>query len=94
MKIIKHLVLSGGGAIGLVQYGTLKYLTNKNIINRNTIESIYATSIGCITAFVYMLNFDWTWIDDFFISERVREREREITRDRESDLTLIPGPCM
>jgi predicted acylesterase/phospholipase RssA len=67
MKIIKHLVLSGGGAIGLVQYGTLKYLTNKNIINRNTIESIYATSIGCITAFVYMLNFDWTWIDDFFI---------------------------
>ena len=67
MKIIKHLVLCGGGPIGLVQYGTLKYLTNNNIINRNTIESIYATSIGSITAFIYMLNFDWSWIDDFLI---------------------------
>ena len=67
MKVIKHLVLCGGGPIGLVQYGALKNLSNNNIINRSTLESIYATSIGSIIAFIYMLNFDWTWIDDFFI---------------------------
>ena len=67
MKTIKHLVLCGGGPIGLLEYGALKYLTNNNIINHSTIESIYATSVGSITAFIYILNFDWAWIDDFFI---------------------------
>ena len=67
MKIIKHLVFCGGGPVGLVQYGALKCLTNNNIINRNTLESIYATSIGSVIAFIYMLDFDWSWIDDFFI---------------------------
>jgi predicted acylesterase/phospholipase RssA len=67
MKIIKHLVLSGGGPIGLVEYGALKYLTANNIINLANIQSIYTTSIGSIIAFIYILNFDWTWIDDFFI---------------------------
>ena len=67
MKIIKHLVLSGGGPIGLVEYGALKYLTANNIIDFANIQSIYTTSIGSIIAFIYILNFDWTWIDDFFI---------------------------
>jgi len=67
MKPIKHLVLSGGGPIGLVEYGALKYLTANNIINLANIQSIYTTSIGSIIAFIYILNFDWTWIDDFFI---------------------------
>ena len=67
MKTIKHLVLCGGGPIGLLEYGALKYLTNNNIINHSTIESIYATSVGSIIAFIYILNFDWAWIDDFFI---------------------------
>jgi len=67
MKTIKHLVLSGGGPIGLVEYGALKYLTANNIINLANIQSIYTTSIGSIIAFIYILNFDWTWIDDFFI---------------------------
>ena len=48
MKIIKHLVLCGGGPIGLVEYGALKYLTNNNIINHSTIESIYATSMHLV----------------------------------------------
>jgi len=67
MKIIKHLVLCGGGPIGLLEYGALKYLTHNNIINHSAIESIYATSVGSIIAFIYILNFDWAWIDDFFI---------------------------
>ena len=67
MKVIKHLVLSGGGPIGLVEYGALKYLTANSIINHSNIESIYSTSVGSIIAFIYMLNFDWSWMDDFFI---------------------------
>jgi len=67
MKIIKHIVFSGGGPTGLVQYGALKYLTTNNIINNKNIESIYSTSIGSVVALIYILNFDWTWIDDFLI---------------------------
>ena len=67
MKIIKHIVFSGGGPTGLVEYGALKYLTTNNIINNKNIESIYSTSIGSVLAFIYILNFDWTWMDDFLI---------------------------
>jgi len=67
MKTIKHLVLSGGGPIGLVEYGALKYLSNRKIIEYKNIESIYATSIGSFIAFIYILNLEWSWIDDFLI---------------------------
>ena len=67
MKTIKHLVLCGGGPIGLVEYGALKYLTSNSIIYLKNIESVYTSSIGSIIAFIYILNFDWTWIDDFLI---------------------------
>ena len=40
MTIVKHLVFSGGGPIGLVEYGALKYLTEKNFIDYKNIESI------------------------------------------------------
>jgi beta-glucosidase len=64
---IKHLILAGGGPIGFVEYGALKYLTTTNIINYNNIESIYAVSIGAFIGFIYILNLDWLWIDDFLI---------------------------
>ena len=65
--MIKHLVLSGGGPIGIVQWGILKKLTEKNIISYDNIETIYATSIGCIIGITYSLNFEMSWIDDFII---------------------------
>ena len=64
---IKHLILSGGGPIGLVEYGALKYLTKQNIISYNNIESIYAVSIGAILGLIYILNLEWLWVDDFII---------------------------
>jgi predicted acylesterase/phospholipase RssA len=67
MAKIEHLILCGGGPIGLVQYGALKYLTNRNYIVFNNIKSIYATSIGCIIGFVYIINLEWSWMDDFLI---------------------------
>lgn len=66
-KKIEHLVLCGGGPVGLVQYGALKYLTSINYLDYNNIKSIYATSIGCIIGFVYLINLEWSWMDDFLI---------------------------
>ena len=67
MDVIKHIIFSGGGPVGLVQYGALKQLALNNIIKYENIESIYATSIGSFIGFIYLLNFEWSWIDDFFI---------------------------
>lgn len=67
MTKIEHLVLCGGGPVGLVQYGALKYLTNNNFLLISNVKSIYATSIGCIISFIYILNLDWSWMDDFLI---------------------------
>ena len=65
--MIKHLVLSGGGPIGIIQWSVLKKLTQKNIIKYENIKTIYATSIGCIIGTTYALNFEMSWIDDFII---------------------------
>ena len=65
---IKHIILSGGGpALGILEYGVLKELSKKNILNYKNIKSIYCTSIGSIIGLIYLLNYDWDWIDDFFI---------------------------
>jgi predicted acylesterase/phospholipase RssA len=64
---IKHLILTGGGPIGFVEYGALKYLATTNIINYNNIQSIYAVSIGAFVGFIYTLNLEWLWVDDFII---------------------------
>jgi len=67
MTIVKHLVFSGGGPIGFVEYGALKYLTEKNFLDYKNIESIYSISVGGIIGLIYILNYDWTWMDDFLI---------------------------
>ena len=64
---IKHLVLCGGGPVGLISYGVLKELSNKKIIKLDELKSIYATSIGSIIGLIYLLNIEWSWIDDFII---------------------------
>tara|TARA_B100001093_G_scaffold497974_1_gene545523 strand:- start:3104 stop:4063 length:960 start_codon:yes stop_codon:yes gene_type:complete len=64
---IKHLVLCGGGPVGLVTYGVLKELTISKIIKYENIKSIYATSIGSFIALIYILNMNWEWIDDYLI---------------------------
>lgn len=67
MTIIKHIVFTGGGPIGMVEYGALKYLTEKKFIAHENIKSIYSISIGGIIGLIYILNYDWTWMDDFLI---------------------------
>lgn len=51
---IKHLVLTGGGPMGLSQYSALTNITKKKIIDKDKIESICATSVGTICGVSYL----------------------------------------
>ena len=64
---IKHLVLSGGGIVGFVEYGILKELTQKKIIKYENVETIYCTSVGSIVALIYLLNLDSNIVDNYLI---------------------------
>jgi len=64
---IKHLVLCGGGPVGFVIYGALKQLHQKKMWRLQDIESIYACSVGSLFGIIIALDFEWSWIDDFFI---------------------------
>ena len=84
---IKYIVLPGGGpALGLVEYGILKELSKKNILNYENIKSIYTCSIGSFFALIYILNYDWEWIDDFLIK---RPWEKLINFDTNDYLNIF-----
>ena len=64
---IKHLVLTGGGPIGLIAYGILKESHRLGKWNIQEIQSIYGTSIGSVLAVLMALKYDWETMDDYFI---------------------------
>ena len=64
---IKHLVFSGGGPAGLINYGALKYLAHAQVWHLSNITSIYGCSIGAFMGVVVSLGYDWAWLDDYFI---------------------------
>ena len=64
---IEHIVFSGGGPIGFIACGCLKELTENNILKKNNIKSIYATSIGVIVALLYLLDIKYEFLYDFLI---------------------------
>ena len=67
LPIIKHLVISGGGAAGFSYYGALKQTQIKGLWNPENIKSIYATSAGTMIAVILSLGYDWNTIDDYLI---------------------------
>ena len=64
---IKHLVFSGGGPAGLLTYGATKYLAQQGFWSLSDIKSIYGCSIGAYMGVIISLNYDWEWLDDYFI---------------------------
>jgi len=64
---IQHLVFSGGGPAGLVNYGALKYLSKMDFWNLKNIKSIYGCSIGAFMGVVVSLGYELDWLDDYFI---------------------------
>lgn len=66
-NMIKHIVINGGGPTGILSYGALKYLFEKEFIKIDNIKSIYGTSIGAIISAIIMLQYDWKTLDDYFL---------------------------
>ena len=64
---IEHIILPGGGPIGLYVYGALKRLNNLKFWQIENIKSIYCTSIGGLIGIITVLNLDWDWMDDFLV---------------------------
>lgn len=64
---IKHLVLSGGGPIGMSYLGALEHLHDEGFWKIENIQSIYATSIGAMVAVAFALKYDWETMNTYFI---------------------------
>lgn len=64
---IKHLVISGGGPLGLRYLGAIEKLEKEGIWKIDNIESIYGTSIGSVLAAFICLNYDWETLNKYLI---------------------------
>jgi len=64
---IKHLVISGGGPLGLRYLGALEKLEKECIWKQDNIISIYGTSIGSIIGAFICLNYDWETLNTYII---------------------------
>jgi len=64
---IKHLVISGGGPLGLRYLGALQKLEQKKFWKLEDIETIYGTSIGAIIGAFICLNYDWETLNKYII---------------------------
>lgn len=65
---IKHLIISGGGPLGISFLGALQTLHMENYWNINNIESIYGTSIGSILGAMICLKYDWETLNNYIIN--------------------------
>lgn len=64
---IKHLVISGGGPLGLRYLGALEKLEQEDFWKLDNIESIYGTSIGSIIGAFICLKYDWETLNKYII---------------------------
>jgi len=64
---IKHLVIPGGGPLGIQALGALQNLEKARFWNINDIQTIYATSAGAILSLLLALKFDWDSINDYIV---------------------------
>lgn len=65
---IKHIVISGAAYNGINQVGTIYKLEENGIINKDDIESIYATSAGVIAMVIWMLGIEKSVLYDYIIN--------------------------
>jgi predicted acylesterase/phospholipase RssA len=73
---IKHLVLSGGGLLGLASLGCLHKLLELKKIDINEIETIHSTSVGSLISLLlcfHKLGIDNIMIKDYFIERPFEE---------------------
>lgn len=65
--VVKHLVISGGGPLGLRYLGALEHLEKKQFWQIEDIESIYGTSIGAIIGAFICLKYDWDTLNKYIV---------------------------
>lgn len=65
--MIKHLVISGGGPLGLRYLGALEMLEQQKFWSIENIESIYGTSVGSIIGAFICLKYDWETLNKYII---------------------------
>ena len=64
---IKHLVISGGGPLGLRYLGALEKLETENFWKVDNIETIYGTSVGSMIGAFICLKYDWETLNKYII---------------------------
>lgn len=64
---IKHLVIAGGGPLGLRFLGALQKLEKESFWKLENIESIYGTSAGTMIGAMLCLNYDWETLNKYII---------------------------
>ena len=64
---IKHLVISGGGPLGLRYLGALEKLEKENFWKVDNIETIYGTSVGSMIGAFICLKYDWETLNKYII---------------------------
>lgn len=65
---IKHLIISGGGPVGIRFLSALEILNLENYWNINDIESIYGTSVGSILGVMICLKYDWETLNNYILN--------------------------
>ena len=58
LPMIRHIVISGGGAAGFSYYGVLKQTQNRGLWYPENINTIYATSAGTFLAVILALGYE------------------------------------
>ena len=69
---IQHIVLSGGGPIGLAHLGALKELEQSNIWKLSDLKSVYGTSAGGMLGLLLCLKYDWETVIDYFVKRNIQ----------------------
>lgn len=64
---MKHLVIGGGGPLGLRFLGVLEKLEKERVWKRRDLVSIYGTSVGAILGAMIALNYDWDTLNQYLI---------------------------
>ena len=64
---IKHIVISGGGVVGINYIGILQHLQENDFWNIQNIQNIYATSAGAFVSVILCLNYDWPTLSTYII---------------------------
>ena len=65
---IQHIVLAGGGIIGLMQFGIISELIKNSYIKYDEIKSLYCTSVGSIIGLFFLLNCDYYDIENYIVN--------------------------